>query len=283
MYLTLNYILQNLISIFCAITISFALTPKFSRLRSLFVYFVVTLYLYGIKFHFFENQLVLQLSMYSIQIALLLFLLLSFKDSLFKKLIVFSIIFFCNIMTEYIGLLILNSFGTYMFALAPDSKEFFLAIVLALPVQILLNLVFLFFWKYTEYKTTTALFIFTLIPMLQLLINSCILVPSLLNEKMLHTPLPATCSLVALITTIILFYTILHRQEKQSIQTAYLELQELYHIESEYYQELEARHEELAKIRHDYNNQLSALYILISSGQIEAAKELASSIEKQMK
>ncbi|MBR6644055.1 MAG: hypothetical protein IKL28_10415 [Lachnospiraceae bacterium] len=62
-----------------------------------------------------------------------------------------------------------------------------------------------------------------------------------------------------------------------------MELQELYQIETEYYQALEASHEELSKIRHDYNNQLSTLYMLISSNKLEAAKELAASMKNQLK
>ena len=91
------------------------------------------------------------------------------------------------------------------------------------------------------------------------------------------------CSIVSLISTIYLLYLVLRRNEKQSLEETYQELKMLYDIENEYYQALEAHNEELAKIRHDYNNQLSTLYMLISTGQIETAKELAASIKNQKK
>lgn len=283
MYLILNFFLQNLFNIYVVMTISFCLTPKYSRLRSLTVYLLISLFIYTIKLASFDNQLVLSLSIFLIQLSLILFSLLAFTDSVFKKLIVFSSILLGNIIAERVSLLILNAIASYEYALKPDTKEFAIAVILTFPVQIALNQTFLFFWKYAVYKKSAlTIFVFPLVPMFQLLIVFFLFIPSILEGTAVNTPLIILCSIIALLANIVLLYVILRRQEKKSIEAAFLELQEVYRMESEYYQTLEERHEELSKIRHDYNNHLAALYVLISSNKMEAANELAASMKKAL-
>lgn len=284
MYYILNYLLQNMVNLYCAVSVAFCLTPKYPRFRSIAIYTIISSAILLAKFTNFNNQVLVSTTALFMQLTFFMFTLISFRDSLYKKLIVFIIILLCNIMSELLCLLHLNSIASYTLALEPHSREFTIAILFILPLVFLLNLIFIFIWKYANSKKkNTLLLVFSILPMLQLLISAGIFAPALIEPDLIDNALIFICSLIATITIVILLCLLLRRQEKQSIQAAYQELQELYQVENEYYQTLEARHEELAKIRHDYNNQIATLYMLISSNKLEAAGELANSMKQQMK
>lgn len=59
------------------------------------------------------------------------------------------------------------------------------------------------------------------------------------------------------------------------LSAAYQELQTLYQIEETHYRELEQRSESLAKIRHDFHNQLATLHMLLQSKNYADAKDMA--------
>lgn len=280
MYFVLNFLLQLIIYLHCAATISFCLTPKYPRLRSLAIYGFISFFLFAFKFFSFGNQIALTLVTFSIQLAVILFVLLAFNDSCFKKLVVLSVIFVSDVILEYTALFTLKATGSYATVLEPGSKEFTALIARIVPLQIIFNQLFLFIWKYAFHKKSSlTIFIFSLIPIFQMFLASVLFILLFQDSTITNSFFIILCSLIALLANAILLYVILHRQEKQSIQAAYLELQELYKMESEYYQTLEDRHKELSKIRHDYNNHLAVLYALISSGKAEAAKELAASLK----
>lgn len=282
MYLILNFLLQNLCNIYCAMILSFCLTPKYSRLRSLGIFFAISFFIYILKFSSFDHLGFMALAVFLIQLVLFLYPLLAFTDSVFKKLVVFSVILLGNIIAERIALLILDAIASSSFALRPDTKEFSIAVIVTMPVQIMLNQTFLFLWKYAVYKTSAlTIFVFSVAPMFQLLIATFLFFPAI-SERNVDPFLIVLCCMIALLANIILLYVILRRHEKQSIEAAFLELQALYQLESEYYQTLEYQHEDFSKLRHDYNNHLATLYILISSNKIEAAKDLIASLKKYL-
>ncbi len=284
MYYILNFLLQNITSLYGAVCIAFCLTPKYPRFRSIAIYTISSSILLLFKFTNFDNQIIVSTVSIMLQLVLLVFTLVSFRDSLYKKLIVFVVIQLCNFIAEFLGLLYLDSISTYTLTLEPHSKEFTIAILLALSLLFLLSLLFIFIWKYANSrKKNTLLLVFSILPMIQLLISASLFAPTLIERDMLNNSLMFICSLIATITLFILLCLLLRRQEKQSIQAAYLELQELYQMENEYYQTLEARHEELSKIRHDYNNHISTLYMLISSNKLDTAREMINSMKQQLK
>ncbi len=284
MYFVLNFLLQLFVYLHCVTTISFCLTPKYPRFRSLVVYGFLSFFLFAFKFLSFGDQTALTLTTFLIQSSLVLFTLLAFKDSGLKKLVVLFIIFISNTMLEYIALFSLKAtVSSYATVLEPDTKEFTALLTWTIPLQIMLNQLFLFVWKYASHKKNTqTIFHFSLIPIGLMFLSSVLFSPLLWSSTATSSSLIILCSLIAFLASAVLLYSILHREEKQSIQAAYLELQELYRMESEYYLSLEERHKELSKIRHDYNNHLAALYALISLGKTEAAKELAASLKKQI-
>lgn len=282
MYLLLSFFLQNIINLYCAATISFCLVPKYPRRKIFLVYGIISFVLFTIKFYFFTNEIMLAVSSLLLQLSLISFTLFCHRDTLFRQLVVLSAIQFGDIIVEFAGLSILSSLNAYSSGLNPGSKEFSIAIILVVPAQIMINLLFQFFWKYVNTrKSTYSILIFSLLPMLQLLVGSMTFM-TLLSSKCpegFHS-VAIICSVLTLCCTIVLLFLLLKKEEKKSLEEAYLELKELYQLEAANYQALEVHHEELAKLRHDFNNQLSTLYMLISSGQMDAAREFASSLKK---
>ena len=67
----------------------------------------------------------------------------------------------------------------------------------------------------------------------------------------------------------------MNQEEKATAHAAYLELQTLYKIEEEHYLELEQHSEALAKIRHDFQNQLATIHMLLQNKNYTDAKDMS--------
>ena len=119
-------------------------------------------------------------------------------------------------------------------------------------------------------------------PVILLLLTVAIFAPLIFSQSTLNPIILSICISFSVILCVILFYYVLRHNEKKTIEEAYEELQKLYAMDLEYYRELESRHEELAKLRHDYQNQLATLYMLISSGKTDAAKEFVSALHESL-
>lgn len=81
--------------------------------------------------------------------------------------------------------------------------------------------------------------------------------------------------IILFIANLFLFLYAMNQEEKAAAKAAYLELQTLYKIEEEHYHELEQHSEALAKIRHDFHNQLATVHMLLQSKNYADAKEMA--------
>ena len=205
MYFILNYLLQNMVSLYNTVSVSFCLTPKYPRFRSIAVYTIINGVILLVKFFNFDNQVIVTIVSLMLQFVFLVFTLFSFRDSLYKKLMVFVIILLCNFVAEFLGLLYLDSIATYTLALEAHSKEFTITILQLLPLVFLLNLLFIFIWKYANNrKKNTLLLAFSILPMAQLLISVGIFAPALFEQDLLNNSLMFICSLIATITIVIL-------------------------------------------------------------------------------
>lgn len=83
---------------------------------------------------------------------------------------------------------------------------------------------------------------------------------------------------LGLLADFILLYILLEQGHKEALERKLQELETLRRVEAVHYQAIEARREQLAKIRHDFNNQLTAAYNLISSDR-EMAGELLDELK----
>ena len=284
MYLILNCINQLLNSILYIILALFILTPRLSRIKSTAILMLFDLLLVVVKFKFYSDLTIPMITATTFQISYYLFLIIVFKESPFKKALVFISTITPALMSEYTALMLNNIlFHADFDSLSPKTKEFFIINTIALIAQIIMSVLIIFIWKaISRKKSASNLFYFIIMPVILLLLTVAIFAPFIIGDTALNPAVLSICISFSVILCIILFYYVLRNNEKKTIEEAYEELQHLYAMDLEYYRELENRHEELAKLRHDYQNQLATLYMLISSGKTDAAKEFVSALHESL-
>lgn len=283
MYIVLNILNQMLNAIVYGLLILFLLNPKYSRIKAMSIYLLCAFIVVLFKFGFYYNITIRLSTAVISQTILYLFILIAFNGSLFTKMLTCILTIITAVLSEYVALFINNSLFKANNAFHPDSKEFFIVTTIALFSQIIITILIIFICKTISYKESpSSMLYFTLLPYIMLYLFATIFAPFIFGGTALNSALISICIMIALISCIILFYYILRHNEKKNIEKAYEELQKLYAMDLEYYRELESRHEELAKLRHDYQNQLATLYMLISSGKTEAAKEFTIALKTEL-
>lgn len=70
--------------------------------------------------------------------------------------------------------------------------------------------------------------------------------------------------------------------KKSALQEELREARHLMELEQAHYREVELRREELAKIRHDFNNQLASIAQLFRAGEEASAKEMISALAEEI-
>lgn len=75
---------------------------------------------------------------------------------------------------------------------------------------------------------------------------------------------------------------LINQKEKKQVAAELSELRRLSELEQVHYQEIEKRREEMAKIRHDYNNLLTSALLLLHTGKSEEAEQLFSELSRRI-
>lgn len=89
----------------------------------------------------------------------------------------------------------------------------------------------------------------------------------------------ATVGLIlSILADVYLMYMLLQEQQKKEMEKKLSQMEMQRAISVQHYEEIEKRREDFAKIRHDINNQLSAIGSLMGTGQVEKAQEMISSL-----
>lgn len=86
----------------------------------------------------------------------------------------------------------------------------------------------------------------------------------------------------SLIMTFAFAYILFDQSEKDAIQNELNEIKRVMEIEQKHYAEIEKYHEEMSKIRHDYNNFISSAIYLICSGKTEEATAFLKELEEKV-
>lgn len=75
-------------------------------------------------------------------------------------------------------------------------------------------------------------------------------------------------------SVVFLLYYVVSLEEKTALETELRDTQHRMALEQSHYRAVEARREELAKIRHDFNNQLAAIRLLMQAGEQKDAQSM---------
>lgn len=95
------------------------------------------------------------------------------------------------------------------------------------------------------------------------------------------------CIFVAIVFSVIMFLCSQSekqeaQEEKREVQEEVLRLQQAMELEKFHYEQIEARREEMAKIRHDYNNVITSVMLLIENGKTEEAKKIMKDLSERI-
>ncbi|MBQ8546932.1 MAG: sensor histidine kinase [Lachnospiraceae bacterium] len=141
-------------------------------------------------------------------------------------------------------------------------------------------------WKWVKTKSIPKkIWIFLLFPISQYLMIRNFPTDMIRGKVTYEYPWQALCSLLlGIAADVILFYVMFTQGEKEKIKQQLAETEKLMEMEKGYYETIEIHREEMAKIRHDFNNQLTAALHIAKNGEgeksVELLEQLREAIEK---
>lgn len=276
MFLLINSLLVLLNGGFQFFVLSLFLTPKRNRIQNTLLY---CLLLYISVFFKCAAIKPLVSAFFALCSTLTLFCytIITFKNSFWEK---FGK---CVLMLGLLSLTAEASFSAllkYGLHIIPSmdyySESMILPLLILNVLTILLCPLFIFLMKLIErIKRKRRLGSIVLFIFIQLVAPTILFImySSDISAGNLHFSLIAP--IILFIANLFLFLSVINQEEKAVAQTAYRELQTLYRIEEEHYHELEQHSEALAKIRHDFNNQLATIHMLLQNKNYSDAKDMA--------
>lgn len=139
-------------------------------------------------------------------------------------------------------------------------------------------------WKWIKTKSIPKnMWIFLLFPASQYLMIRNLPTDMIRGEMMYAYPWQALCSLLLGIAADgILFYVMFTQGEKEQIRQQLAETEKLMELEKGYYETIELHREETAKIRHDFNNQLTTALHIAKNGEGEKSVELLEQLREEI-
>lgn len=169
---------------------------------------------------------------------------------------------------------------TYVLRITPSLNYYSETMVVPLLILNLFTIVFaalfLFLIKLAErIKQKRRFTLIVLFVFIQLVAPTILFIiyASDISKENLHFSLIAP--VIFFIANLFLFLSAMNQEEKAVANAAYRELQTLYKIEEEHFHELEQHSEALAKIRHDFQNQLATIHMLLQNKNYTDAKDMA--------
>jgi len=97
-----------------------------------------------------------------------------------------------------------------------------------------------------------------------------------------HNMLSMFGASVCLATTIVMFFYIISLDKRTAIEAELQETKRVMELEQSRYREIELQSEEVAKIRHDFNNQLASILQLVRVGEDSTAQEMIDALSMEI-
>lgn len=209
-----------------------------------------------------------------IQMAIIfLFLFYCFHSQWWKKLLAYFLYMIAAHLSEGIVFPLFEMLGI-RYNSDFNSYEMLILQTAVCMVSMCFSLVLVFLWNRVEKQRKVPLraWIYLSVPISQLLMVWNV-AESFWGDYTGMLPTVAGCVL-GFVADIMLFYFLMEQGEKEALARQLQELETLRSTEKLHYNTILSRREELAKIRHDFNNQLTAALHLAENGDHVRAKEL---------
>lgn len=278
-----SYLCQVTNSFFVAIFCCRALGCKYKKIPAILCFTVFSAITFGIKFCNFDRQPVLLAAILLYEAGLYLFILAAFKGTVFQRLLFGALLYMVCIFIENILITAFRILQIDTQDLNPDTGVYFIFSTIGFIGNLVAGFYITSLWEKIFCRSGIKMLLyFAVFPVVIIFLCQLMLLPFLLKIRGELTFAMIILAVLIPVLCLLLFTILLRRSEKRDIHDACEELQILNEMEQKRYQELEAKREELAKLRHDYNNQLSAVRALISSQKYAEAYGLACAAKKAL-
>ena len=284
-YYIMCYILWLIDRVLSSTIYCFGFEPKNekrSRWKYILGLFLTQLPFITIKFVFNWHGTIRSIGWICTVIASTMYLIILFKGYVWQKIlfVVFEVV--CCCMAEWLTQLLLQDILLQMEGLNFGQPIMVIYIVF---VEILFVVFFLFFmltWKKFILKKGYDLkifFIFIIFPISQIIMLSNI------NFRILSEMTPASAAAVislvlGIIADVLLLALLLRQQSMQEMEVKLNEVEKAWEVEQNHYRDIEARREELAKIRHDLSEQFIVMQELLKQDNYDKVKEMLATLKE---
>jgi signal transduction histidine kinase len=230
-----------------------------------------------IRLSFDTGSLAYSLANLSNFVVLTVVTVLLFAGKLWKRLVVYSYFVVIMALCDVIALSILSihSGRSEWFSERGGALDLIGGTV-ALIIFILIGSLSVLAWRAIEARRFGPLFLlFFILPIGQLVTVYSFVFSAYTAFWLLGVILSLAADLVLLIYTV-------SQEKKTVLEDELRETRYTMELEQSHYRELEQRREELAKIRHDFNNQLASIGQLIRLGEKESAQDMISALSEEI-
>ena len=206
-----------------------------------------------------------------------------FIGQLWKKVVFILFYYLCNYIAEIIVQLLMEDELSIAFRENPYSTvtvTFFLIYLFILSTFFFL--LFLYIWRKigtTERYTFKSFVVFVIFPASQLLMIAS-MSSGIFEFDTPRGMLALSGIMIGLVADILLLYTLFRQQSMHEMSIRLHSIQKAWDVEQNHYEEIEARREELAKIRHDLNEQFYVIDELISTNNIDKAQQMLHTLRE---
>ena len=235
-----------------------------------------------IKFLFNENDIIRSICVIMLGVASIIYMIAFFKGFVWQKLLFLLFEMICCCVGEVIIQLILQDELLQVGTLSMEQPIMVVYLIYGIFLISVLLLLFLFVWKKFFKRAGYDLkifFVFSIFPISQFTMMYSI------NTKVYAEMTPAGVIhiaglLISMAADVILLVTLLRQQNMQEMTIRLSEMEKTWEVEQNHYRDIEARREELAKIRHDLSEQFMVIQGLLHKENYEKAVEMLDSLRE---
>lgn len=228
------------------------------------------------KYVYNDDSVLRTISFIMTAISCVMYMVIFLEGYLWQKILFNIFQAICSFTAEMISSVILNDELSKAGILSYESSAMVMYLIHIYIIFSLLFLLFLFVWKKLFSSGSYNLkiyFIFCIFPISQIIIMGSI------NKKIYEEFVPGDMItllgiLVGVLADVLLLATLLKQQSMQEMSIRINEIEKAWEIEQNHYREMEARREELAKIRHDLSEQYIVIQELLHRGEYDKAAEM---------
>lgn len=281
-----NFILWYIPVITNNIIISFCFETKnrcISKMRCVFELCFMQTPLVVLKFLLNDSITLRNIIILITIVTLLVYMHFRFVGQLWKKMLFVAFYYLCNFLAEMLVQVLMYQRINELFVQNPYDKilmTYYLLYLYALATIFLI--IFLFIWRKINSRMSysyKAFIVFIIFPTSQIFMIASI------NSGIFEFDTPrGTFALlgigIGLIADVLLLYTLLRQQSMQEMTLRLNAIHKAWDVEQSHYQEIEARREELAKIRHDLNEQFVVMKELLHNKNYDIAMEMLDALNE---